>query len=230
MANRKPVGEGNAALQESILGSNDAGSRGQGDDIENAKIAGGEAGDMNVENAVAAAMAANQQQGKAGAEQEKQKTAKDIFNNLNRGHEAKDKDRKFNAGPAPAGSGQGQTGGGAQPSAPVASYKAPNIAQNGNIVTGGAPQQPVQVIAVPVSVDASAFLSQNNNSVRPPDNISQPPISGTEEKAKARAQKYLFDTDQGLEEARNQADILGKPSAPTEPPHTSTKDGSEGRR
>lgn len=228
-ANRKPIGEGNAALQESILGRNDAGSRGQGDDIENAKIAGGEAGDMNVENAVAAAMAANQEQGKAGAEQEKQKTAKDIFNNLNRGHEAKDKDRKFNAGPAPAGSGQA-SGGSAQPSAPVASYKAPNIAQGGNIVTGGAPQQPVQVIAVPVSVDASAFLNQNNNSVRPPDNMSQPPISGTEEKAKARAQKYLFDTDQSLENARNETDILNRPSTPTEPPHTSTKDGPEERR
>lgn len=227
LANRKPASDPNAALQESILGRNDSESK-KNEDIQNAKIADGETGDMNVESAVAAAMAADQNQGKPGQEQEKQKTAKDIFNNLNRGHEAKDKDRKFNAGPAPAEGGGGQSGGGsAQPSAPVASYKAPTIAQGGNIVTGSAPQQTTRIVAVPVTVDTSSLLNQQQNTMRPPENISQPPISGTEEKAKTRAQKYLFDADQQLEDARNKIDILGDRDIPTEPPHTSTKDDNE---
>lgn len=231
LANRRPIGETSDALQDSILGKNDAGTK-KTQDIENAKITDGETGDMNVESAVAAAMAADQAQGKPGQEQEKQKTAKDIFNNLNRGHESKDKDRKFNAGPAPAGSGGGQSGGGsAQPSAPVASYKAPSIAQGGNIVTGGASQGPTQIVAVPVTVDTSSLTNRpNQNSVHPPENISQPPISGTEEKAKARAQKYLFDADQQIEDASNRIDILGHKPKPTEPPHTSTKDDNEDRR
>lgn len=227
--NRRPAGEGNNALQDSIVGSNDTNKKNQ-EDIENAKIADSEADDINVEGAVAAALAASQEQGVGGKEQEKQKTAKDIFNNLNRGHESKDKDRKFGAGPAPAGNGGGQSGGGSpQPSAPTTSYRAPSIAQGGNIVSGtSGPQQPVQIVAVPVQVDASSLLGgQNNKGVHPPDNVSQPPISGTEEKAKARAQKYLFDAGQDVEDARDEIDILGHKDAPTEPPHTSTKEHDE---
>lgn len=156
-------------------------------------------------------------------EKKKQVTAKDIFNSLNkdRGHSSKDKDRKFGAGPAPAGGGGGEASSVGQPSAPVASYQAPQIAQGSNNVVSGssAPQQPVQVIAVPVQVDASTLLGQNH----PPDNVSQPPISGTEEKAKARAQKYLFDTEKDLSEARNADDILKHANGIlTEQPHTSS--------
>ena len=155
-------------------------------------------------------------------EKKKQVTAKDIFNSLNKdnGHSSKDKDRKFSSGPAPAGGGSGEASPVGQSSTPVASYQAPQIAQGGNIVSGSsAPQQATQVITVPVQVDSSSLLGQNH----PPDNVTQPPISGTEEKAKARAQKYLFDTEASLGEARDAEDILKhKDNSPTEQPHTTT--------
>lgn len=158
---------------------------------------------------------------------EKSVTAKDLFNNMNRSHESKDKDRKFGAGPAPAGSGvsggggsDGSVAGSAQPTAPSASYRAPEIAQGSNIVTGGAAgSAPAQVVAVPVQVSSAELLGSQFS---PPDNMAQPPISGTEEKAKARAQKYLFNAEQDLEDERNRQDILGKKEEkPTEQPHVS---------
>lgn len=226
---QRPSGDPSAALRDSIVGQNDATSKKKDEDIESANISDAETADTNVESAVAAAMAANQGEGMPVKEQEKQKTAKDIFNNLNRSHESKDKDRKFNAGPAPAGSSNQASGGGAQPTAPVASYKAPSIAQGGNIVSGSAPQQPTQIVAVPVAVDASSLLSgQSQNNHRQSNDMSQPPVSGTEEKAKARAQKYLFDADRDVEEARIKTDdLLRRKDTPTEPPHTSTKDDNE---
>lgn len=158
---------------------------------------------------------------------DKPKTAKDIFNNMNRSHESKDKDRKFNAGPGPAGNNSGQAsggGGGAQPMAPAASYRAPELAQNSNIISGSAAgQAPVQVVAVPVQVDASSLLGQNHSSSvhSSPMGMNQPPVTGTEEKAKARAQKYLFDAENDLEEDRNKQDILGHKDndSPAEQPH-----------
>lgn len=173
---------------------------------------------LTIENAASTALAV----GVAGQEKEKKKTAKDIFNNLNRSHDSKDKDRKFGAGPATGGGGGGQVVGTAQPTAPTVSYKAPSMAQSSNIVSGGAPApQPAAVIAVPVQVDGSALLGQNQH--LPPEMVTQPPISGTEEKAKARAQKYLFDADQDIKEASDKVDILGHGSdAPEEPPHTTS--------
>lgn len=148
-------------------------------------------------------------------EQENHVTAKDLFSQLNRkqGHQSKDSERKFSAGAPAAGnggsSGGGATGGSVQPSAPVVGYKAPQIAQNENIVSGSsAPQQSTPVVAIPVQVDTSSLLGQNSMQ-QPPDNMTQPPISGTEEKAKARAQKYIFDAERDLDEARNRQDILG---------------------
>lgn len=160
--------------------------------------------------------------GREKDKEEKSVTAKDIFNNMNRSHESKDKDRKFSAGPAPAGSGGGggttTSAGSAQPSAPVASYRAPEIAQGSNVVTGSAAgSAPVQIVAVPVQVSSAELMGSQSG---PPDNMAQPPISGTEEKAKARAQKYLFNAEQDLEDARNRQDILGKKEdKPTEQPH-----------
>lgn len=220
MANRsgRPASD---ALQNSIQGGAGEDPSKKLEELQNARIDSGDADNMNIEGAVAAAVAA----GQPGQEAEKQKTAKDIFNNLNRGHESKDKDRKFGAGPGATG---GQNGGGqAQPTAPASSYKAPVMAQNNNIVSGSAPAQPVQVIAVPVAVDGSALLGgQQHGGMRPPENMSQPPISGTEEKAKARAQKYLFNADQDIKEAENKIDILGHDGGPSEAPHTSTSDSS----
>ena len=159
-------------------------------------------------------------------ESEKQVTAKDLFSSLNKdhGHNSKDKERKFGAGPEPAGGSGGSSSG--QPSAPIASYNAPQMAQSNSIVSGtSAPQQSAQIVAIPVQVDASTLLGQNH----PPDNVSQPPISGTEEKAKARAQKYLFDAENDLNKDRDAQDILGhdKQDRPTEQPHISVKHDSE---
>jgi hypothetical protein len=54
--------------------------------------------------------------------------------------------------------------------------------------------------------------------------LAQPPVTGTEEKAKARAQKYLFEAENELNEDRNKLDILGhNDSQPSEPPHESSE-------
>ena len=191
------------------------------EELQNAQISG-EAG-LEVDDAVAAAVAGNKEQ-----EDEKSKTAKDIFNNMNRSHESKDKERKFGAGPPPAGGG-GQSGGGTpQQAAPTSSYKAPQMAQSANIVSGAAPapQQQAKVVAVPVQIDGSALLGQNNqNQHHPPENVSQPPISGTEEKAKARAQKYIFDSQRDIDEAQRQIDILSNKK--DEPPHTESNESKD---
>jgi hypothetical protein len=191
------------------------------DDLTNAKLSGSADG-LDVENAMTDAIA----QGNAKEQENKKLTAKDLFNNLNKGHESKDKDRKFSSGPAPAGSGGGNGGGGsgnAQPAAPTVQYAAPVIAQSGNIVSGSSPQQVTKIVAVPVQVDPSALLGQQNQ-MHPPENISQAPINGTEEKAKARAQKYLYDSQRDIDDAREKLDVLGSKDAPTEPPHTNTPD------
>lgn len=176
--------------------------------------------------------------GRGEDKKEKGITAKDIFNNMNQSHKSKDSDRKFGAGPGPAGGGGGGggTAGSAQPTAPSASYRAPEIAQTGNsnIVSGSAAgQAPVQIVAVPVQVDVSSLLGQNHSpSVSTPAGMGQPPVTGTGEKAKARAQKYLFDAEKDLEEDRNKQDILGHKDneAPTEQPHVTAghaKDDNE---
>ncbi len=216
MANRRPVGD-NAPLQNAVSGGQDNQAK-QAGDLQDAHLNGGNAEDMNVESAMAAALSA--EQGDNGKEPEKHKTAKDIFNNLNRTHESKDKDRKFNSGPAPAGGSGGEAGGVSQPVAPSTSYRAPSMAQDGNIVSGGAaPQQPRQIIAVPVQIDASSLLGQQNASQTPTADMDHAPVSANEEKAKARAQQYLYDADNELQKAQNEIDILGKKDEPTEPPH-----------
>lgn len=220
-ANRPANTDSQNALQNSIQGQTEDLKR-QLDEQGEAKISG-DADGLNIENAVADAIA----QGSAKEQENKKLTAKDLFNNINKAHDSKDKDRKFSSGPAPAGSGGNQQGSGGpqQPSAPGTSYKAPQMAQGGNIVTGTS-QQPVKIVAVPVQIDASSLIgqSQNNQMQHPPENISQPPISGTEEKAKERAQRYLYDAQRDVDAARDKMDILGSKDAPTEPPHTDTPD------
>lgn len=152
----------------------------------------------------------------AQKDDKEQVKAKDIFSAMNRkqGHDGKDKERKFSAGPAPAGGGGGGGGGeatgGAGQSSPVVGYRAPQIAQNSNIVTGSAAgSQPVKVVAVPVQVDASSLLGQNRSVGSAPE-VGQPPVNDMQEKAKARANRYIFDAEKDVEEARNRQDILGK--------------------
>lgn len=214
----------NDALQNSINGGGADDPSKKLEDLQNARI-NGDADDMNVEGAVAAAMAAGQD-GKNATEQEKHKTAKDIFNNLNHGHESKDKDRKFNAGAAPAGTAP-QGGGGAQPTAPSTSYSAPVMAQNNNIVSGGSQQQPqVKIVAVPMQVDGSALLGNNNHqtATTQQNGMTQPPVSGTEEKAKARAQKYLFDAGRDSETANDTTTTILPVRDDTEPTSSNPTD------
>ncbi len=229
LANRQPqtpmvssVLEGGAVQGDKRTSEEEAAKRFE--ELQNAQL-NGSPGELNVDDAVAAAVAGNKEQ-----EQEKSKTAKDIFNSMNktRDHESKDKERKFSAGAPAAGSSGGgsQASGSNQPSAPTVNYRAPSMAQNNNIVSGGSvptggSQQPTKIVAVPVQVDASALLGQNKQPAAGSQNSApKPPVSGTEEKAKARAQKYLFDAERDLDEARDKQDILGhKVDEPTEMPH-----------
>lgn len=192
------------------------------EELQNARI-DGQADGIDIDSALANAVEG--QNGKQ--DDEKHVTAKDLFNDLNKAHESKDKDRKFNAGPAPAGGGSEQSGS-PQPTAPTTSYRAPSLAQSGNIVSGGAPAGgSTRIVAVPVQIDASSLLGQQNKQSSP-DAIGQPPVSATEEKAKARAQKYLYEADQNVEQARDEIDILGRgKQAPDEPPHTSVSHDKE---
>ena len=183
--------------------------------IEDARL-NGDAESIDAEKALSEAAEANQDGKQEVEEKDKPKTAKDIFNNLNRGHESKDKDRKFGAGPSGSGDANGGSGGGnAQPTAPATNYQAPTLAQNGNIVTGGA-AAPAQIVAVPVQIDGASLLGGQSHDADANTGMTQPPISGTEEKAKARAQKYLFEANG---EEGEELDVFGKKKAPEEPPH-----------
>lgn len=212
------------ALASSVKGKSEDMDK-QLEELNNARLDGNADG-LNVENAMSNAL----EQGNAKDQENRKLTAKDLFNNLNHAHESKDKDRKFGAGPGPAGNnGGGQSGGGSSsgPTAPTTSYRAPQMAQSNNIVSGtSSGQQPVKIVAVPVQIDASSLLGQKNQ-MHPPDNISQPPISGTEEKAKARAQKYLYDSQRDIDDAREKLDILGHKNSPSEQPHTDTHQEKE---
>lgn len=160
---------------------------------------------------------------------DKQVTAKDLFNDLNKsrmaGGGAKDKHGSFSAGPqANGGSGGASGGGGATPTAPMVAYSAPQMAQSNNIISGsaaGSAPAPA-VIAVPVQIDGSALLGGKNAMMQPPNGVAPPPVSGTEEKAKARAQKYMFDSQKDIDTAADKLDVIGKPKGADEPPHTDT--------
>lgn len=204
-----------AALPQDMLG---ASIRGEGEDtakqlaeLQNAQV-DAKTDSLGIGNTVAEAVGGAETK----AKEDEKVTAKDLFNNLNRSHESKDKDRKFSSGPGPAGGGGGggsdggTAGSAVRSSNPVTTFKAPQIAQGANIVSGSSlPQQVVRVVTVPIQVDSSSLLGQNHSSAGMSyNNMPQPPVSGTEEKAKARAQKYLFDTEQDLNDTRNQQDIL----------------------
>lgn len=186
----------------------------QPENLEDARL-DSDAKNIDAENALAENGQANQDGKQEVEEKDKPKTAKDIFNNLNRGHESKDKDRKFGAGPSESGDASSSGGGNAQPTAPATNYQAPTLAQNGNIVTGGA-ATPAQIVAVPVQIDGASLLGGQSHDADANTGMTQPPISGTEEKAKARAQKYLFEANG---EEGEELDVFGKKKAAEEPPH-----------
>lgn len=151
-------------------------------------------------------------------------TAKDLFSSMNRGmgHESKDKQRSFSSGPGPAGApaGAGNSQGGAPTMGPVTNYAAPSMAQSANIIGGSAAgsQTPIQAVAVPVAVDASSLLQ-----TKAVTSIGNPtsPVIGTQKDAEARANKYLFDAQRDINEARDAEEVLGHKRDETfEPPHT----------
>ena len=190
----------------------------QPENLEDARL-DSDAKNIDAENALAENGQANQDGKQEVEEKDKPKTAKDIFNNLNRGHESKDKDRKFGAGPSGSGDAGSSSGGNTQPTAPATNYQAPTLAQNGNIVTGGA-AAPAQIVAVPVQIDGASLLGGQSHDADANTGMTQPPISGTEEKAKARAQKYLFEANG---EEGEELDVFGKKKGPEEPPHVDAK-------
>lgn len=152
----------------------------------------------------------------------KNKTAKDIFNNMNQAHQSKDQQRSLSAGgPQPEGT----------PSAPAPDYRAPQISQSHNSTGQAAPPAGAapQIIAVPVQVDASSFLQKSPDSA-PPAGMTQPPTSDIERKAKARAQKYMFDSTTDAEAAEEKLEMLKdlkKENNPTPPPESPPQKGKE---
>ena len=176
--------------------------------------------EVNGNAAVAEAANLNAQVAAAvkGGDDKKGKSAKDIFNNMNKGHQSKDQQRSLSGGgPAPA----GQPQAGSTPTAPSSEYRAPAITQSHGTqpAAGQAPAQPT-VIAIPVQVDAATFLPQQNQPMAGAA-MQHPPSSEIEQKAKARAQRYLFDSAEGgADEQQKREDILN-PNRPAadQPPH-----------
>lgn len=168
-------------------------------------------GNLSAENSNANNADIGEAVANAMGKDDKQITAKDLFNDLNKSHESKDKDRKFSSGPAPAGGGGG--GGTAQPQAPVASYKAPQMAASGNVVSGTSAQKSgggaPTVIVQQVQIDPATLIKPANHTpANPPE-----PMRGTMgEAAKERANKYLFGAEKDVSEARDRQDILGHKS------------------
>lgn len=172
------------------------------EEANNAKIAEAEAAGLN------GAVAVKDQ------EKEKGKTAKDIFNNLNKSREM----GGGKNGGGGSGGGNGGDGNQKQPSAPSNEYRAPSISQSHN--TGGGASAPQQssggqqpaIIAVPVQVDASTFLNKDNSGAKTTASagagMTQPPTSEIESKAKARAQKYIFDSATKTEEAEAKLEAI----------------------
>lgn len=182
------------------------------EDLNSARIASAEGGEVTAENSSANNADIGEAVANAMGKDDKQITAKDLFNDLNKSHDSKDKDRKFSSGPAPAGSGGGNSGGNgtAQPQAPVASYKAPQMAASGNVVSGTSAQKSgggaPTVIVQQVQIDPSSLVKPIDHT---PANLPEPMRGSMGEAAKERANKYLFGAEKEVSEARDRQDILG---------------------
>ncbi len=157
----------------------------------------------------------------AKAEEEKKgKTAKDIFNNMNRSRQMTNGGGGGNGG---SGGGNGNGGGGnpggsgqVAPKAPSNNYSAANMAQSMSSSAPAAPQTPAKpaIIAVPVQVDASSLLNSQGPQMAQMGAQHQPPTTGMQQKAKARAQKYLYDSAGDVDDAAARLEILNKKEDP----------------
>ncbi len=124
---------------------------------------------------------------------------------------SKDQQRSFGTA-----GGKEQTGGANSQSAPAGGmtndFKAPSVTQAANTIvnTGGGGGVAPKIIAVPVPVrmeGGSPIDSQlPQETARPLPAPTRPPTSGIQEKAKARAQKYIFDAASALEQAEQKLD------------------------
>lgn len=167
-----------------------------------AKVAEAQADQVN--GAIAAAVAAG-----GGDDKKEKKTAKDIFNNMNRGHQ-------MNNGRSGGGGGGG--GGAAGPSAPqqagpTAQPKAPtnNFSSTPQATSSAPAPSPAQqpgVIAVPVQVvDASTFLKKDAGP-QAMGGMPHLPSSDVQNKATERANKYLFKSQNEVDDASDRLEEL----------------------
>jgi len=168
-----------------------------------AKVAEAQADQVN--GAIAAAVAAG-----GGEDKKEKKTAKDIFNNMNRGHQ-------MNNGRS-GGGGGGGGGGTAGPSAPqqagpTAQPKAPtnnfsSAPQATSSAPAPAPAQQPGVVAVPVQVvDASTFLKKDAGP-QAMGGMPHLPSSDVQNKATERANKYLFKSQNEVDDASDRLEEL----------------------
>ncbi|MBI3889486.1 hypothetical protein HY312_02845, partial [Candidatus Saccharibacteria bacterium] len=133
---------------------------------------------------------------------DKKKTAKDIFNNLNKTRAMGDKKSDGGSGGSSSG-GQSQPGQTAQPMAPTNNYSA-----NSAGATSSQPAaQSQNIIAVPVQVDASTFLKSNAGAA-PDAGMVHLPSTEIQSKAKERANKYLFEAQSDLDGASDKLEEL----------------------
>jgi hypothetical protein len=206
------MGGGKTAEQKS---AEDAAKKIQ--ELNNAQISADQANAANATNAQVAAVA-------KAEEEKKGKTAKDIFNNMNHSRQTS----AGGNGGGGNGSGGGNSGGGGNPGgsgqvapkAPNNNFNAANMAQQ-QMTGAQAPQAPAggsarpTIIAVPVQVDASTLLNnQNQQMAAQMGSQHQPPTTGMQQKAKARAQKYIFDSANDVDDAAARLEILNKKETP----------------
>ena len=196
-----------------------AGALGQGlseakaEEINNAQLA--QAAQAKVEGTDGLNVDADAIQASLSKKDKDDDKKKTDFNNKQK-PPSKDQMRSFGAagGQQSSGGSNGQAPNGGQAN----EYRAPSMAQAGGINTQNAGQANTnsvqQIVAVPVQVDASALLGKKPGGEATAANAvgqfgvhDQVPVSGSEAKAKARAQKYIFDAANDVEEARKALDL-----------------------
>ncbi len=134
----------------------------------------------------------------AAQDDKKGKTAKDIFNNMN-------KSRQMGGGSNNNGNSSETSPGSATPTPPSNNYQAaatPTIATQ--------QQQQPQVIAVPVAVDASSLLKKpgGGGTANGLGGLEHTPSTETQSKAKERANKYMFESQNDLEKASDRLEEI----------------------
>ncbi len=103
------------------------------------------------------------------------------------------------------GSGNGGGPSTSQPTAPSNNFVASTNVASGSSQSGSV-AQPQGIIAVPVQVDASAFL--NKTSPAPDAGMVHLPTTEVASKAKERANKYLFDAQADVADASDKLEEL----------------------